>query len=647
MAARVLLGSIVACLYYAGFAGGAQEPTPQSWTLIALTVVGVAAAAAILYGQGLALRTSRLAVAGIAGLAGFALWAAIGIPHSVAPDRSWAGANAAGGYALVAGLGLALGSSLPRPARTLGLTLGAVMTTLALYALIGKMLPGILDTQGLQSRLQAPIGYWNALALCCVSGLLPLLVRARDSLPALLGAFVLALTLALTYSRGALFALACALAVLLWLAPHRGRLLALIASVGVAVVAPVAVAGRRDLSTDFVPVALRTDDGLVLLATTVVCGALLLVWGRMLRDLPGSPRVLPRLGRVALAMALVAGTVALSTGAVGSAWASFTDVRSLSPSAGPERVLSVGSGARWAWWREAAGAFSDKPLTGWGAGSFVVTHRLYRSVGFRVEQPHNVPLQWLAEDGVPGLLLAGGGLLALLAAGVGRVRRRPEGGYGAALVAVAVAWIAQAPFEWTWDIPAATFPMLLALGVLSARPARPRRARLRGAGLAGVTLAGVLLVTSVALPELARQQTNRALDLASGSAPAPGRLIAAARSAELGVRLDPVGTDALLAAADIAERRGRPTDARRYLLRAVRRQPYDVESWQQLARVEFARGDRVAGLLALQRGLSLDRANGLAIALARQAYETAVAPGESATATGTPLVANQASSATP
>ncbi len=180
--------------------------------------------------------------------------------------------------------------------------------------------------------------------------------------------------------------------------------------------------------------------------------------------------------------------------------------------------------------------------------------------------------------------------------------------------------------------------MLVGLGVVAARPAE---ARARRSGLLpGLALGAALLAVSVALPQLARWQTNRALELDSDAR--------AARAADLAARLNPLDTEALLAAADVAERRGRSEQARRYLLRAVRRQPYDAESWQQLARVEFGAADRVDGLRALDRALRLDPANGFIIGQVRGAYETSVAAGESASATGSPLpAASQASTPAP
>ena len=51
-APRALAGSFAAVLLYATFASGAQDPGPQTWTLLALTAVATVAGAAALYGNG-------------------------------------------------------------------------------------------------------------------------------------------------------------------------------------------------------------------------------------------------------------------------------------------------------------------------------------------------------------------------------------------------------------------------------------------------------------------------------------------------------------------------------------------------------------------------------------------------------------------
>ncbi len=107
------------------------------------------------------------------------------------------------------------------------------------------------------------------------------------------------------------------------------------------------------------------------------------------------------------------------TGTIEHQWDDFTSVKQDDQS-DPGRVLRSNSGNRWVWWREAAGAFSDEPLKGWGAGSFPLVHRRYRENDLPVRQAHSVPLQFLAETGFVGALLALGGLGLL-----GMGRRRP------------------------------------------------------------------------------------------------------------------------------------------------------------------------------------------------------------------------------
>src|SRR5207245_1393079 len=113
------------------------------------------------------------------------------------------------------------------------------------------------------------------------------------------------------------------------------------------------------------------------------------------------------------------------TGTASHAWTSFTTTRGTSVY-DPHRLLSADSANRWVWWKEAAGAFSDRPIAGWGAGSFPVVHLLYRRDSLPVRQPHSVPLQWLAETGLVGTLLVLAAFGLLLAAGLRAVRAEVE-----------------------------------------------------------------------------------------------------------------------------------------------------------------------------------------------------------------------------
>src|SRR2546423_1546680 len=87
----------------------------------------------------------------------------------------------------------------------------------------------------------------------------------------------------------------------------------------------------------------------------------------------------------------------------------------------PARILQTNSGNRWVWWSEAVGAWADRPVGGWGAGSFPLLHHRYRHNQLEVLQPHSVPLQFMAELGLVGAPVGLAALGLLAAAAVRRV----------------------------------------------------------------------------------------------------------------------------------------------------------------------------------------------------------------------------------
>jgi len=91
----------------------------------------------------------------------------------------------------------------------------------------------------------------------------------------------------------------------------------------------------------------------------------------------------------------------------------------------PARVLRTNSGNRWVWWEEAVGGWADRPLAGYGAGSFPTTHLAYRQNSIEVRQPHSVPLELLTETGLVGAALALGGLALLGVAATRNLLARP------------------------------------------------------------------------------------------------------------------------------------------------------------------------------------------------------------------------------
>jgi hypothetical protein len=320
----------------------------------------------------------------------------------------------------------------------------------------------------------------------------------------------------------------------------------------------------------------------------------------------------------------VAGLAASDRGVTGTITHGFDSFKSVKfeRQNDPARILQTNSGNRWVWWSEAVGAWADRPVAGWGAGSFPLLHHRYRHNTLEVLQPHSVPLQFMAELGLIGVLLALGALGLLATAGVRRVvagGRAERGGasaggehrYAVALLAGVAAWLVHMWFDWDWDIPGVALPLFAFLGLLAARPPgmsgrafAPAGAGSVGARVAALGLGTALLaavVISAVLPSLARDHTESATAaLASSNFPE------AVRQADIAQRLDPVAVDPLLLEGRAAGRSGQFGLASRVLTEAVHRQPDNPNVWLGVARLELARGDIPAMRAAARRMLQLD-----------------------------------------
>ncbi len=692
-ATALVVSLLVACAY-AVFAKGAiglpEEPRLQ----IGLAAVSIAAAAVWLFSDAVELRARREAWIGVALLAGFATWCGLTLLWSVAPDRTWAELNRGLAYTLVVLLGIAVGSSAPRALERIAVGWLVIAVATAMYALAGKIVPGLhvlgidFNHTALVSRLRAPVEYWNALALVCAMGV-PVALRlttdvARDRRVRLAGlgsVFLLLGVVGMTYSRGGFVAITAILVVMTVMG--GGRLRGLVAF-SLAAVATVPVLyysfSRVALIGNGVPLEQRISDGRIL--GLVVLGSLgaLLAAGRLLLGV--EDRVLPRwspersaavwrrVKRVSIVLGILvflnmAARPGGIPGVVERGWDGFTKT-SQDKISDPVRLTSSNSGNRWVWWQEAGGVWSDRPIAGWGAGSFGVTHKLYRDLELGVTQPHNVPLQFLAETGIIGALLALSALGYLLVAALRRVRDMAIGrerDIAVALLAAGCAWVVHGLYDWDWDIPAVSVPALLFLGVLVARPrsqdrgtdgttarspapASPSAATLwapapgpgaagRAVALGAVCLLLALVAVSAALPSWA---DSRASDAYSVSATAsPAELESAAARAELGAKLDPTSVRSLLAASSLAEGRGRLVDAREYVLQAVDRQPYNETAWLALGRLAILTADRRGAEAAARRLLEIDPIGNPARRFAARLALFRTPAGSSPTATGTPL----------
>jgi hypothetical protein len=400
-------------------------------------------------------------------------------------------------------------------------------------------------------RLSGTIGYFNAQAAFL---LVPFWASAylggcRDVHPLLragvLAGAVLSVDLAvLTQSRGAMVALAASLPVFFLLSGQRLR--------GLLALLPVATAlyvAFPELNTVYLalyygeaPVA-GLMDVVVLPAvwtTAAVVGLYGLAWGLLDRCWKPRNRVISGVGIALLASAavfLVVGMVVQYERAndpraliqqdpvtlVQQKWGAFK----ANDETGKEqsRYLIVSGSGRYAFWQVAWKDFATHPVFGVGTQNYEATYYQLREQdsGF-VRQPHMLPLEVLGERGIVGGALFFGFLFICLTAGL-RERFNSLNSEGKAQVgalgAAVVYWFVHSSAEWFWQMPAATLPAIVYLGLLvspwckdEAAAETSARVFSRWWSLGGVLIA--LLTVAIVIPlyvaDHYREQSEEATD---------------------------------------------------------------------------------------------------------------------------------------
>jgi hypothetical protein len=681
-----LAAALLILTLYSAFAHGALSLSDDARIQVVTAALAALAVGGWVWTGTLRFTAPRLALAGVGMLVAFAVWSGVTVLWSVAADQTWTELNRGLTYALVLVLAVFVGASERRAVEVTAKGFLVVSGIVTAYALGQKLVPGLhidgvfsLNQTGPLPRLQEPLGYWNALALFVAFGVPAALVLAADRtrkqavrLGALVGVQLMIVTIGFTYSRGGLIALAVALVVTIAVCGRRLSSLMWLAVAGVASGPPLVFGlTNHSLTTADVSLGSREGAGAVLAVVLLASVLALLAGAQRLLEREAHTEIGPELAqRIARGLAVAAGVlvvagllaVAVSSrglpGTVSHAWHSFTATRATS-NYDPARLLSADSENRWVWWKEAAGAFSARPVGGWGAGSFGVVHLLYRQDTLSVSQPHSVPLQFLAETGIIGAILGLGAFALLLAAATRFVRRRtlgPERLLAAALLGGAAAYAVHALYDWDWDIPAVTFPALLFLGVLAGaagrrgaqpgdrpvvrerppwRPAGPRSgATARILTLGALALGMCAIAFSGVLPNLAASDASSAIVAAAGSS--AGSIAHAQSEAVIAGRLDPFSSDGPRIEANIALRRGDPQLARSYLLQAVQRDPSDEAAWHQLVYLDVSLGDVRDALTAALRALQLDphqpNADGFARSVSVESELYLTRPKDSATA---------------
>jgi hypothetical protein len=556
--------------------GGYYEPAWGWSSLIAAAV----AAVALVWRQ--RVTSSALEIAFLASLASLLSWIALSLTWSenvpqTALEIQRGLIYAAGPLALLA---LSWRGRI-RPFFA-GVLVGA---TLACgYGLATRLFPerlGSFDSIA-SYRLSEPIGYWNALGIFAVLGVLLALgfvARARGVAGRALAAASLLVflpTLYFTYSRGAWIALGIGLLAAIALEPRRVRLVTATLAVAAWPALAVWLASQSSGLTNIrAPLATASRDGhrlaFVLLLLALGAAGTAAALGLLARRVN-----VPRPARIAYAAALLVLVVAgLTTVFVlyGSpptlahkAYDSFTAPPPKITGDLNARLFNFSSNGRYEQWKMAWQMSRENPWLGAGAGTYEQYWHQHRPVPGKVRDGHSLYLETLGELGPVGLTLL---LLALGVPLVAAVKARRHPLVPAAFGAY-VAYLVHAGVDWDWEMPAVTLTALFCgaaiLVATRARRERPLGSRAR---------AGLLVAT-----------------LALGAFAFVGLIGNSALSAS---------ADAL-AASDWSKAEAEARKAARWA-------PWSSDPWQLLGQIELARGDEIAARAAFRKAIAKDPHN--------------------------------------
>ena len=449
LAAPLLLGPGVLACFSGGFFDTARlRAGVLAWLLLAL-VACCSRRSLPRSGPG------RLALGGLAALTALTglslLWAPLAGPAADDLQRLLLYLPA-----FAAGIALLRPSAAARAAEPLIL---AGVAGATLYGLSERLLPGVVSLERVVSageRLAYPLTYWNGTGAFAAIGLVLAIGLAGDpqrprTLRAAAAATgpLLGLAVYLTFSRGALGAVAAGVGLLIALVPTAAQLRAALVVGGAGAMAVAATLALPAVET----VDSGSGQGAAMLAVLLALAAAG-AWlaPREARTAPLAPLRVAALGLLAVAVAGMLLAVAQAERRGGAD----------KPEAGAGRLASVQSN-RYDYWRVALRSFGDHLLLGEGSGGFRVVWLRERPYREAVRDAHSLYLETAAEFGIAGLAC----LLALfggIGAGAVRARRRAGPGTAPAIAGVAT-WAVHAGLDWDWELPALS---LLAL-VLAAR----------------------------------------------------------------------------------------------------------------------------------------------------------------------------------
>lgn len=468
-ATAVLPGvAVFALIFPVALENGGYNPPNWSWATLAIAwLVGLT----LLFRERIELSVWELV--SIAGLGGLCLWAFASAVWSSDLSASVLGGERTLVYAAAA-VAIALICTRTSINAVSWGVLAAATATVAV-GLSDVVLPRLDATNGVANtgRLSDPLGYWNAMGLMGIIGLLIALGLLSRS-ASMGGRWLAAATLPvltvgtyLTFSRGAWIALAAGFAVA-WIAdPHRVRLsIVTLVSLPWLLMDVIVTANSPALTHANSQIGPTGSQGHRLAAVALMSMALIAVsvslsrritfeWTPSQRTIRGAKIA----GLVAALVLLV--VIPLALGGYSSTAHRIADALSAKPPAGSNkgttsslngRLFQLSGEGRVQMWTAALDEWETSPVVGQGPLQFAQYWTEHRTTSAQTLEAHSLYLQTLGELGVIGLALLLTALIPPLIMGW-RSRSTPM---VPIVLGVFVGFLVHNATDWDWSVPGVT-----------------------------------------------------------------------------------------------------------------------------------------------------------------------------------------------
>lgn len=608
---------------YLGLSGGGYDIIVRSelgiviwWFVVLGLLIGVIPRTSI----------SRPALLAVVLLVGFLLWTWIGLSWSHSHELTLEQVGRVSTYLGIFVLVLCVVDIAGARALIGGLATGIAIVSAA--AVLSKLVPSLFPVDSASefyatTRLSYPFDYADAVGEFSALGLPLLLYTATSSRTVIARALstaampVVLLCLAMTVSRGGIFAAAVGVVVFVALVPDRIPRLPTLGIVAAATaILVVSLLHRPDLR-DRLGVAPAGERHsmlviclVVLAATALVQAALVLLMRRRSRPawLQVSRRATQAIGAaIVLAVAAVI-VIGFAGGTAANLWHDFKQPNPTVHANQYFRLLSLAGSHRYQYWQVALKAFDSAPLVGIGPGTFRFYWAQHQTLGEYVLNAHSLWFETLAEAGLVGLLLLDAFFGYLIVRGGVRAIRSPapRGDLLAGATATLVTFCAAAAFDWVWQIGVIPMVALAVAAVIASdlrdpgtpRPSFGRRGFVtRGA----LGLASLLAIVLIAIP-LAMTISVRS----SQAAAAKGQLATALADANAAQRLEPGAASPRLQRALLLEQLGNLPGASQAIRQAISREPDNAQLWLVASRLATESNQPDQALSDYQRAKALD-----------------------------------------